>query len=276
MGYSENFLKSGDGLSLFTCEWKPEFDLKGVVCLVHGQGEHCGRYAHVASFLNQSGYSVMAFDLRGHGKSKGKRGHIKNYNEFLDDIDMIINKSKELYPDKPCFLYGHSLGGNLVLNYALRRKPQLSGVIATSPWLSLSFSPALIKIWLATLLDKIFPSFSQSSGLEIEALTHDEEIIEAYKNDPLVHSRVSARLFLSVHKSGQWALLNAGKFALPLLLMHGNADRITSSSASKDFAAQINDKCTFKEWDGLFHELHNEYQKGEVLEFIVKWLNNLV
>lgn len=275
MGYSESFIKSYDGHNIFTCEWKTDLPIKGVVCLVHGQGEHCGRFKHVTSALNLSGYSVVAFDLRGHGKSSGKRGHIRGYDKFLDDIDMIIDKSKELYPNKPCFLYGHSLGGNLVLNYALRRKQKLSGVISTSPWLTLSFKPAAIKVWLAIILDKIFPSFSQSSGLEKEALSHDAKIIEAYTSDPLVHSIVSARLFLSVYKSGIWAIEHANEFSVPLLLMHGSEDRITSSAASSEFAEQIKENCTFKLWEGLFHELHNEYQKGEVIGYIINWLDSL-
>src|SRR5512137_2011524 len=122
-----------DDVQFYFQGWQPETPPKAVVCLVHGLGEHTGRYAHVAAALNDAGYALLGFDLRGHGKSGGPRGHTPTYDALMDDIGRLLAEAGQRYPGQQQFLYGHSLGGNLVLNYALRRKPGLAGVIATSP-----------------------------------------------------------------------------------------------------------------------------------------------
>jgi len=140
-------LLSDDGMALFAREWKPEGKMNGVICIVHGLGEHSGRYKKFAKTFIVNGYLVIGFDLRGHGRSCGKRGHVDSYDILMNDINCLVNKAFELYPDSPCFLYGHSMGGNLVLNYVLRRRPEVAGVIASAPWLILTSPPtkALLK-----------------------------------------------------------------------------------------------------------------------------------
>ena len=130
---------SADGLPLVGRCWEPAGEPRAVVCLVHGLGEHSGRYAHVAAALNDAGYAVLACDKRGHGRSGGKRGHTPSYEALMTDIDLLLAQAEQRFPGKPRFLYGHSLGGNEVLNYALRRKPDLAGVVATSPGLRTAF-----------------------------------------------------------------------------------------------------------------------------------------
>lgn len=173
MLYSEFQLQVSDGIKLFAREWKAENTQKGVLCLVHGLGEHSGRYAHVAEIVTSSGYSMLAFDLRGHGMSHGKPGHAVSYDILMDDIGILIDEASRRFPGHPCFLYGHSMGGNLVLNYALRRKPYLTGVIATSPWLRLATAPPSAAVMLAKLLDIIYPSFTQSNRLQPSDLCHE-------------------------------------------------------------------------------------------------------
>lgn len=273
MPHTEFKSLSEDGLTLSYHEWtgslaKP----RAVIALVHGMGEHAGRYSHMARVFNEEGYAVLAFDLRGHGLSEGQRGHTPTYEALLKDISLLIKQALERFPGRPIILYGHSLGGNLVLNYALRYTAPLTGVIATSPWLRLAFEPSPFKLRLAGITNKLWPRFSQKNELDAEALAHDAAVTKAYTEDPLVHAFISARMFQSTHAAGLWALQNAGGFPLPLLLMHGTADRVTSFQASREFAAHIPGKCTFKAWDGLFHELHNEPQSSEVLAFISSWL----
>lgn len=265
--------KTSDGLSLYAQGWQPEGDLRGVVCLVHGLGEHSSRYPHLAEALNGAGYAVMAFDLRGHGKSEGKRGHFPSYEVILDDVGLLIDDARERYPALPCFLYGHSLGGGLVLNYALKRKPQLDGVISTAPALRLGFEPPAVKVALGRAMDKIWPAFVQPSGLDTKALSRDPNVVQAYELDPLVHDRASARLFVGFYEAGLFALDHAAELSLPLLLMHGAGDTITSPEASKEFAADAGKMCTLKIWDGLYHEIHNEPEQGDVFATVVDWLN---
>jgi alpha-beta hydrolase superfamily lysophospholipase len=210
--------------------------------------------------------------LRGHGKSGGPRGHTPSYDAQLDDITAFFKQIEGKYPDLPRFLYGHSMGGNLALNYVLRRKPDLHGVIVTGPWLKLAFDPPAVKVTLGRLMNSIAPGFTQDSELDTKALSHDAAVVTAYENDPLVHSKISARLFVSIYENGLWALEHAAEFPLPLLLMHGTADRIASSEASKEFAAKAGSKVTLKLWDGLFHEIHNEPEKAEVFKVMLDWL----
>lgn len=263
---------SDDGLRLWFQEWTPEGKPLGAIALVHGLGEHAGRYQHLADTLNQEGYAFLTFDLRGHGRSEGQRGHTPSYDALMKDIALLLKQVRERFPEQNLFLYGHSLGGNLVLNYALRFSAPLTGVIATSPWLKLAFEPAAFKLKMAGLMNRIWPSFTQKNELDAEALTHDQAIARAYETDPLVHTLISARLFQSVHAAGLWALEHADRFPLPLLLMHGSADRVTSCEASQEFAARLPEQCTFKVWDGLYHELHNEPKWPAVVETITGWL----
>jgi len=147
MKHTEFKFKTSDELQLFGQSWQPEDRPRAAICLVHGMGEHSGRYGHVADRLTQAGYSVFAFDLRGHGKSLGPRGHTPSYRTLLNDINSLLNEVDKNFPELPLFLYGHSLGGNLVLNYVLRRQPKFKGVIVTGPWLRLAFEPPRFKIW---------------------------------------------------------------------------------------------------------------------------------
>ncbi len=265
--------QSPDGLRLYGQAWEPETAPAAVVCLVHGLGEHSGRYAHVAAALNAAGYALLGFDLRGHGKSGGPRGHTPSYDILMDDISHLLDEARTRYPDRPLFLYGHSLGGNLALNYALRRKPQLAGVISTSPALRTATPPPAWKITLGKLMYKIQPGMQMANGLDRDGLARDPEVVRAYASDPLVHDRISARLALDMLQTGEWALAHAAEFpSIPLLLVHGTADRLVSAKATQEFASKIRGDCTLKLWDDFYHETHNEPQKAQVLAFMVDWL----
>jgi alpha-beta hydrolase superfamily lysophospholipase len=272
MEISEWTWKSFDGLDMYARAWTPQGKPKAAIALVHGHGEHVARYDPVAAALTEKGYAMLGFDLRGHGKSGGPRGHTPAYEALMDDIAAFFKQVDERYPGLPRFLYGHSLGGNLVLNYALRRKPDLRGVIATGPWLKLAFDPPASQVTLGRLMNGIAPGFTQHSKLDTKGLSHDQAVVSAYENDPLVHDKISARLFVAMYESGLWALEHAAEFPLPLLLMHGSADQLTSAKASQEFAERAGDKVTLKVWDGLYHEIHNEFEKAIVFKVILDWL----
>lgn len=271
MTHEEFSLQTKDNLNLFAQSWEAKKNPRAAVCLVHGIGEHSNRYHHVAQTFNQAGFSMLGYDHRGHGKSPGKRGHIPNYETMLDDVATALTSTQERYPQMPVFLYGHSMGGSLVLNYALRRSPNLAGVICTSPWIKLGFEPPKVQIMLARIMNFIMPSFSQVNELDLQGLSRDPEVLKAYQVDPLVHDQASARLFVEFYKAGYWALDNAARLALPLLLAHGSADTLTSPKASQDFAARAGDFCTLKIWEGYVHETHNEPEKDEVIAFYIQW-----
>ena len=242
-----------------------------MVCLIHGLGEHSGRYKHLAERFNHSGIGVRAIDLRGHGKSPGKRGHAR-CQELWDDIECLMKQIRLSYLDCPLFLYGHSWGGNLVSNIILRRNSsEIHGAILSSPWLRLSFEPTKMELLLAGLMTKIFPAFTQSNGLKEEYLSRDLSVGEAYINDPLVHTKVSAGLFHDATNNGIYALNHAPEINSPTLIMHGTDDKITSYHASEEFA-DASSNIKLKLWPDMRHEPHNEFGQEEVLEFVIQWI----
>jgi alpha-beta hydrolase superfamily lysophospholipase len=287
----EYYFHADDGQALFAREWIPDSPnaTRAVVILVHGIGEHSGRYAHVAQAFNEKGIALLGFDLRGHGLSHGARGDVPSYARLYDDIATRIQKARADWPNQKIVIYGHSLGGNLVLNYVLRRVANhdnanpINGVIASSPELRLGFKPPAWKLAMAYLLAMAAPGLAIASGLDVNALSHDPEVMKAYKQDPLVHDRVTSRLFLGFSRAGEWALSHAKEWpasaerALPLLLSYGTADRLISPNAVHEFAQRIGSPAiTEKAWDGFFHECHNELEKRAVLEAYLQWIDSSV
>lgn len=264
-----------DGVNLFAQGWQPSSGPIGVVCLVHGLGDHSGRYAHVAEALTQAGFALLSFDLRGHGRSGGPRGHSPSFDAMMEDIGNFLEGAGKRYPDKACFLYGHSLGGNLVINYVLRRRPALAGVVATSPGLKAAAKLPSWKLSLGKITYSLWPTLQMSNGLDLSGLSRDPSVVAAYKQDPLVHDRVSARFGLDFLQAGEWALAHAAEFPLPLLVVQGSQDRLVSAEASRQFAQKA-PECTFKLWEGFYHETHNEPEKSEVLAFTIDWMKERI
>ena len=259
-----------DGQRLFARQWKPSGSLAGNVGIIHGLGEHSGRYGEAADSLAKAGYCVTSFDHRGHGRTAGKRGHVHSYDRMLQDIVCLL---AELSSRRPCFLYGQSLGGNLVLNCALRRKPSLAGLVVSSPLLQPTSAPPMWKRTVARALNVVYPEFSFNSRLKAEDLSHDPDVVRCYQADPLVHNRVSARLAIEMFRAGRYALEKAEKLTFPLLLLHGEKDRITSPQATRMFAARAGPLCDLRISERGFHELHWEDDRADTVAHIITWLN---
>lgn len=270
----ENFtLTAKDGTSLIGREWLVDHPTSAI-CMVHGLGEHIDRYEHVAEFFNAQQISFFAIDLRGHGKSEGKRGHTPSHEMLLDDVEELLMYARAEYNDLPLFLYGHSLGGNIVTNYLLRKNTnELTGAIISAPWLALAFEPSGFQIKLAKFFSRILPSLTQPNGLDVKHLTNDDQVNQAYKNDPAVHDKISTRLFTESFREGLWALENTHKLKIPVLMFHGTEDRITSPAASQAFANDAGDLVTYRQWERIKHEPHNDIDKEEVLGFVLEWVN---
>lgn len=274
MKHQEFNWKAKDGLDIFAQVWEPDVVLpRAVVCLVHGLGEHSSRYTHVAEAFSKEGYVLFSFDHRGHGRSGGIRGHISSIEDFLQDIDQLLAQAKKRYPNLPVILYGHSLGGILVLNYTLNRKPDIKGVIATSSGLHTALEEQPVKIFMAKLLGSLIPRTTLPSGLDAKAISRDETVVQTYNNDPLVHDKISLGFGKVMLGVTQWTLANAGNFPLPLLLLHGKSDAIAYPSSSTEFAAALKDRATLVLWDGAYHELHNEPEKADVFKTMLMWMD---
>jgi alpha-beta hydrolase superfamily lysophospholipase len=265
-----NFITS-DGVKLFITEWLPDGPPAANILIVHGLGEHCGRYQHVAKFLTAAGLGVFSFDLRGHGKTEGVRGHAPSYDHVMNDIDAYLVRIKERYPSTPLFLYGHSLGGNLVLCHLISRRPDVKGAVVTSAGLRTGDKVPAWKSTLGKILYKLAPSFQLENGLDVTGLSRIQDVVDAYRADPLVHSKVSARLGMDLIANGLFILEKGEQVRVPLLLMVGSADRIIDPLAVRQLSSKI-PGVTYREWEGGYHELHNEPNQMEVLQFVLDWI----
>ncbi|MDP4223880.1 MAG: lysophospholipase [Bacteroidota bacterium] len=250
----------------------PGNQVRAILILVHGLGEHIQRYTGWAEMFGREGIGFTGVDLPGHGASDGKRGHIKNHGVTDEMIEIIISECRKTFPGTPLFIYGHSLGGGIVLDYLIRKNPNVKGAIVTSPWLRLSFEPDKSKVKLAGMIKHIFPGLVQPSGLVVEHISHVPEVVEKYKNDPLVHDRISVNLFYNAMMSGKNTIKNASNLKTPLLLIHGSDDKICSPEGSREFASKT-PLAEFRLWENGYHELHNESFSKEVFVYILDWIN---
>jgi len=263
---------SSDNIRFYVKVWEPEKMPRAVIGLVHGIGEHVNRYNHWASSMVDEGYAVIGFDHRGHGQSEGKKGYIPSYEIFLQDIELLIRKAQERYPNIPDVLFGQSLGGNLVINYVLRMELKPTCAIVSSPWLRLAYDIPVLQEKLGRILMKIIPGLIQKSNFDVNDLSNDKEVVKKYVEDPMVHNKVSLNLGFLPMDAGLWALENADKLTTPLLLIHGDSDKITSHKATIEFAEKSQSFASLKIWENLKHELHNEPEKQKVFNFVLNWM----
>lgn len=266
--------KNADNQEIFAQYWAPE-EPKAVIAMVHGMGEHSQRYEGWAKRFNKEGFAFTAIDHIGHGKTDGKRGHVKDYETLLATADKLIEKTAELFPNKPIFLYGHSMGGGVVLNYAIQNtSADIKGVIASSPWLKLAFDPPAIQVALGNLVKNILPSLTQSTKLDVNAISRDPEEVKTYSNDPLVHDRISTMFFTEAYQAGLDAIQHADKIKHPVLLFHGTSDQLTSYKASEEFSKKVKAPIKFELFEGAYHEIHNDLDRDKLFQLILDWLNN--
>ena len=266
--------KTNDGLEIYSKAWLPSGKARGVVCLVHGVGEHIGRYQADAEALAGAGYILAGFDQRGFGKSGGRRGHTPSLEAYFDDIDLFLAETDRRYPGLPRFLYGHSMGAVLLLAYTPVRRPAVVGVIATAPGLKTALQEQKLKMILVKLLGKVLPTLTLDSGIDLQKLSRDPRVAAQVDNDPLCHTLVTASWGITMLHAIDLICENAPRFPLPLLLMHGAKDEIAYPRSSQMFADLApRDRLTLKVWDGFMHELHTDPEKAEVFKTMIAWLD---
>ncbi|MEM6317780.1 MAG: lysophospholipase [Bacteroidota bacterium] len=260
-----------DQLRIYGKEWKVDFP-KAVIALIHGLGEHCNRYSHVAEFFAQHNIAMVGYDRSGHGQSEGQRGHTKSYEAFLEEVDELLKITKERYPVSPVFLYGHSMGGNILLKYLISRKPEVAGAISSGAFIEFPGSPPSVQIFIGKIVRKIYPSLSQSNNLSVDHVSSDRSVVEAYKKDPLVHDRLTPATGIGMIEVAQELEKYSGSLTVPTLIMHGSMDKLTGFDGSQKFAERVSGDVTFKAWEGMYHEMHNEPGKQAVFAFTLEWI----
>ena len=278
----DNFtIKSeADGLELFGHVFAPNCapqDCRAVISHVHGYSEHGARYAHMGAALNEAGIALVTLDLRGHGKSAGKRGLIKTYPDFYADVDALLSTSRTRFPDVAHFLMGHSMGGAIVLNYkAARELHQIMGYIITAPLLQLTKPAPEILRPLMIALRTLAPNFTFGQKVDGKHISTLKDEIRAYENDPLVHGKISPALALDMIDYGASALSAAADWTAPLLLMHGEADEVTDCNASITFKARAGTSVTLRTFEGAAHEIHNDICRKDVYSDIISFITDLL
>jgi alpha-beta hydrolase superfamily lysophospholipase len=265
--------RASDGLRLFARYWIPESEPRAIICLQHGLAEHSGRYDELANLFFKENIAFYAADLRGHGQSSGKRGHTPSLNQLADDAESLLKEARKNNFDAPLFLYGHSTGGTVVAHYLTNRNTtELKGAILSSPWLELAFEPPAFKVMLAKVGSLLFPALTQDNELDASHLCHNHEIVQEYMNDPLVHHRISARLFLDCYKGGLAAIENAVHISIPTLVVHGTEDKITSHKGSEKFALKNPNHIKLELFPEQYHELHHEEVKDELFDKLLAFV----
>ncbi len=267
--------KTTDNLNLFYNDWTIE-NPKAVVALVHGLGEHIMRYDHWAKKFNSEGFAVVGADSRGHGKSEGNRGHIPDYEQFMTDVNSLIEEAKKLYPNKKIILYGHSLGGAQVLNYLVKRQPELSAVVSTSPFITLAEKPNPVVLFLGKITRSIVPGFTQENQVNPNYVSRDPKVVQDYINDPLVHGKLSSALGIDALNAGKFLNEYKGEIKTPTLLIHGSDDKLTNPEGTLSFYNNTTGNRTLKIFPNLAHETHNEPEKDMVFAYILGWLNGVI
>lgn len=265
------WLVAGDGERLALRTWTPSASPLGVVVIAHGLGEHSGRFGRVAAVLNDAGLAVVAADHRGHGNSPGKRGHAE-WSQLLGDLARVVEHARAAWPGLPVLLYGHSLGGALVVRYAQRNPEAVAAVVASAPAFRPAFEPPAWKLAAARLLHRLWPSLTMHNELDLGALSRDPDVVDAFLADPLTHDRISVGLALGALAAGEAALRDAAALRVPTLIVHGDADRLTSFAASRSFAAAAGEQVELLAVEGGYHEPHNDPGHEGVVARLAGWL----
>ncbi len=273
---TEGFFSAGDGTPLFYRQWEAA-QPRAVCLLVHGLAEHSGRYGHVADRLTGRGFSVWALDHRGHGRSEGRRGDCRSLNEFVEDLDRLKQRVREQTPSLPLLLIGHSLGGLIALAYAAQHPKEIRAVAVSSPALKLAHETPAWKVALVTATAQVAPLTPFQNGVNPAVLCRDPHVVEAYRKDPLIHDVLTARCALALQEALRHSLDWAGRIHIPCLILQSGTDEVCDPETAREFARRANGApLSLYRYDGMYHELFNEPERGRVIEDLCQWLDSVL
>lgn len=266
-----------DKLDLYYSAWIDEnFSPDKSIVIHHGFGEHLGRYQNVIDIFKDTGYSIFIMDMRGHGQSGGIRGASPDFNAYIDDLHTFISFVREKFDIEKIILHGHSLGGLIVISYCLKNDyvRSVKSLAVNAPSLSIPVTPLMkIKRVLGNLLVFFVKTIRANVGLNVKYISHDKNVVKAYREDPLVHGMIMIQIANEILKQGKWCLENAARFEIPVLLTHGTHDRISSQTGTSRFyenCASVDKKLVL--YEGLYHEVYNEIGKEKPLNDLKNWV----
>lgn len=264
--------QDGDTLAVYDWPLPPTSTSRGIVLLVHGLGEHMGRYQHVAAHLNNWGFAVRGYDHYGHGQSSGPRGGLPSGTRLLDDVSRMVDDTRSLMPvDSPLILLGHSMGGGVVGRFVSLHPGKVDALVMSSPALDPGLN-AFQKLLLATL-PAIAPNLRVNNGLDAQLICHDPAVVSAYLADPLDHDRISARLARFIATAGPATVELAPQWTIPTLLMFAGADKLVNPAGSRAFAAKAPTCVSAHCFEHMYHEIFNEPDQAQVFSHLKTWLD---
>ena len=272
MQHEEGLFSGSNELDFYYQSWLPRGEARAVVVIVPGFSDHCGRYDSLVETLIRHGMAVYSYDLRGHGRSPGQRGHIEQFDDYRQDTHTFIQFVSARHPALPLFLFGHSLGGLIALDQGLHNPVGLSGVISSAPLLG-NPPVAPIKAVAGRIFSKVWPSFSMPVGLDETSISRDPATVQAYRDDPLVHGLGTARLATEIEETVAETQANAYRFQPPLLIYFGSNDRLINPQDSQRFYNNV--RSTDKEiiiYEGGYHECHNDIHNERVGIEVAQWI----
>ncbi|MCP5058293.1 MAG: alpha/beta hydrolase [bacterium] len=271
---TETTVSGADGLNLFRRTWVPPSPERLVV-LVHGYAEHSGRYEGMASWLARRGAAVSAYDHRGHGRSGGRRAHLRSFAEYLDDLANMLELAKAEHPTLPIHLVGHSMGGLITLAYLVERNPVISSAVTSGAAINPDGVSAA-RVAVARALRRVWPTLRIGSGLDLDGLSRDPAVIEQYLADPLVFRDMTASLGAELIGTAARIAPRASEVKVPLLMLHGEDDGLCAARGSREFFSGVESEGSdLRIYPELRHEIFNEPEREQVYTDLWQWLESL-
>jgi alpha-beta hydrolase superfamily lysophospholipase len=273
MKHAEGKFKGQENFNLYYQSWLPAQDPKAVLLIVHGFAEHSGRYMNVVNYFVPKGYAVYGLDLQGHGRSEGRRGYVECFSYYLDDLKTFFDIVRSEHGNTRIFIVGHSMGGTIATAYAVEHQDEFDGLVLFGAGLKVGNGSSRVLIPIVRVLSLLLPKMGITI-IDASTISRDQAVVEAYVNDPLVYwGRVSARLGAELAMMMKKLPPQVPKIVLPILIMHGTADRLVNPEGSQTLYVKVGSKDkTLKFYGGFYHEIFNEPGRERVFEDMEKWL----
>ena len=273
MNFSGKYLQIDSKYKIFLREWLPNQKAEKNVFIIHGLGEHSGRYEDFAKNLTQKNIGVFCIDLIGHGKSNGKRGHIKSFEDYINAVENGMIYIRKKFLDTPIILFGHSLGGLICLKFLLdRESKEIEKAIVSSPWIETALKIPKHLLFIHKIFQKITPRLQLSNNLITSHLSKNQKIVNDYESDILVHDKITLNLFSEILTTIEDVLKRSSRIKVQTFIYHGKNDKIISYKGTEKIANSIpNNK--FILFDNIYHEPHNDIEKDVIYKEINDFIN---
>ncbi|MGE5422328.1 MAG: lysophospholipase [Ignavibacteriales bacterium] len=262
------------GIKIFYRSWHPK-TVKACLVVVHGEGDHSARYAHVGEFFSQKDFAVYAMDLRGQGVSGGTRGHVDDFDEYIADVSLVVEKARNEYPNTPLFVLGHSMGGTISALYGISQPGKVQGILLSSPCMGFKMKVNPVKKWFSRVIGKVFPMISFSDGIDPSWVSTNQEVVQKYAADDVRCGTITAGWYNALESAIVEAMARAGNLSAPCMIMQAGDDLLVEPERSREFYEKIgSEDKDFRLYEGCYHEIVNEPQQEEILQDIWEWIAN--